>query len=278
MLKALLQNVLGLMLGVTLLLTGCATTSSQSPSRAVERSPIDLREEQVTLLSDRVQRQDQLIEKLSQSLTDLRSELRKLREVSETSPKLPVEKLKAGLDDEDEVGTNSEIDGDEADETAKRDDESTEKGKIIADSSDEAMHWYYEGLRYQRRNLYEDSIKALDKFLKSAPEHVYADRAQYLVAYDYLRNKEYGLAIVQTNKLESKYPNSFKLPEALMARALAYQGLGQITEAKATLQDLLRRYPSEKVSDMAAKKLAELLAVDKDTKTDAPKLINELDF
>ena len=43
--------------------------------------------------------------------------------------------------------------------------------------------------------------------------------------------------VVETNLLESRYPYSVRMPEALYKRAMAYEGMGQQEQARQTLRD-----------------------------------------
>lgn len=300
MLRVLLQSFPRIGLILLAVLAGCATTETQTTSRTVERSPIDAKEEQMSILSDQVERQQKAIEKLTQTVEDLRQELSGTKRTPTSGanqatpgaavgganvPSVPVvvpPAVKKSDSDDDDDDDDSDGDSD----IDKR--SGLEKGEVVADASDESMHWYYEGVQYQKEQKYDDSVRAFREFLKVAPEHVYADRAQFLIADSYFRNHEFNLAVINTNLLESKYPASFKLPEALLTRAVSYLKLGQSDDARLTLKEILSRFPSDPAADEAAKKLADLsdvaapaapisAPVTGDKKTAPPQLIQEID-
>lgn len=129
---------------------------------------------------------------------------------------------------------------------------------VVADSRYESMHFYYRGLDAYRNEKYDDAVTALRKFTQMEPEHVYRDRAEFLMARAYYLNQEYGLVIVATNLLESRFPHSLKLPEAIYHRGLAYLGLGQKKDAAEALRRVVAEFPQEPVSLKASRKLAEL--------------------
>lgn len=130
--------------------------------------------------------------------------------------------------------------------------------ETIVDSSQGSMQTYYSGLQLYKDKHYEDATEAFGAFIKENPNHVYADRAQFMIVDSHFRNKDYGMVIISTNLLESKYPFSLKLPEATYERGIALAEMNQTAQAKVTLSDLIKNYPKDPVADLARKKWAEL--------------------
>jgi len=128
----------------------------------------------------------------------------------------------------------------------------------VADSTHETMHLYYEGTQEMNERNFDKAVKSLNQFLTENPEHVYADRAQFLIMESYFKNKEYGLALVASNLLESRFPHSVKLPEALYQRALIYLSLDQKTKSVQTLKNLIQNFPQSAVYTLASDKLSSL--------------------
>ncbi len=128
----------------------------------------------------------------------------------------------------------------------------------VASSKHEDMHFYFEGLRLLEEQKFDLALASFRDFLKSNPVHVYADRAQFQIAEAHFLNKDYGLVVVATNLMESRYPYSFKLPEALYKRAVSFANLGQSESAQKSLRDLLNRFPDSSTAKLATLKLAEL--------------------
>lgn len=135
------------------------------------------------------------------------------------------------------------------------------EGATVADSSHAGMHTYYEGLRLLEAGEFEKAIRSLRVFIENHPEHVYADRAQYLLVEANLRNKEFGLALMESKDFEARYPGSFRLPDILLQRAIAYENMGQREAAAAHLHRLVEQYPGEPSALDAAKRLAKLESV-----------------
>ncbi len=242
---------------VFLLLSACASQSTK-----VQRETINDPNEPIQILSERVKDQDQKIEKLTYSIDDLVHQLHSLKKELASSmaprvskgasiakdPSVPVEKLIP----EGEVAANDEASASASD--AAEDD----KEVAVADSSQEDIHWYYEGMKHVKDEKYDDAIRSFRKFLEENPDHVYADRTEYWIAESYFRNKEYSLAVLSANGLESRHPYSLRLPDALMVKARSFRALGQINDAREALRQVMLRFPSVKIADSASRELAEL--------------------
>lgn len=137
-------------------------------------------------------------------------------------------------------------------------DEGREVAETVADSRHEGLHGYREALALLKERKFDEGVEDLRRFLKDYPDHVYADRAQFLIAEAHYSNKEYGLVVVAAKLLETKYPYSFRLPEVLYYRAMALLMMGQRPQATDALKDLVKRFPRETAAENASRKLAEL--------------------
>jgi len=146
--------------------------------------------------------------------------------------------------------------------------------ETIADSSHESMYWYFSGIEEIKKSNYDKAIRAFRHFLQMNPDHVYADRAQYLISESYYRNKEFALVLVATDAFESQYPYSFKLPDIHFKRAESYIKLGSKKRAKDALRHLMSQYPTHPLAASAATKLGQLDVESKTAGKKIPKLLN----
>ncbi len=105
---------------------------------------------------------------------------------------------------------------------------------------------------------YDRAVVALRKFLEVAPEHVYADRAQYWLVQSHFSNQEYSQALIEANKMVAKYPHSFRLAQVMVLKANALIALGQRAEGRSMLREFLKRFPNHDLSDSVSHKLAEV--------------------
>ncbi|MDP2156050.1 MAG: tetratricopeptide repeat protein, partial [Sulfuricella sp.] len=67
---------------------------------------------------------------------------------------------------------------------------------------------------------------------------------------------DYKNAIANQQKLVSQYPNSPKVPDALLNIASCQQGLGDAAAAKKTLESIVAKYPLSNAAELAKKRLA----------------------
>jgi|GEM_PF-1621223 len=227
---------------------GCATTKVAQVTLDKAASQPD---EKWVALNEKIKEQEAEIERLHALIDVLESEPSQEAASPIAPPDLPVVKLKPESEkfpDRKEFTLSNTVVSD----------------ATVADSSHESMHFYYEGLTSLETSHFDEAQRAFTRFLQESPSHVYADRAEYLVAKSYFESKEFGLAVLATNQLESRYPYSFRAPDALYYRALSYVNLGHKARAEATFQDLLKKYPWHRLAESASQKLAEL------TKADSP--------
>lgn len=115
---------------------------------------------------------------------------------------------------------------------------------------------YLRGLRFYEAKEYADCLSVMTRFLKLAPTHVYADRAQYLLVDAHYQNGEYSMVLQESKDFEAKYPYSFRLPDVLYKRGLAYLKMGQKEYAASHFDQLVKRFPDTEIA-AASKTLLE---------------------
>ena len=133
-----------------------------------------------------------------------------------------------------------------------------DSAETIADSSQELMQTYYRGVQLLEGQKYEEAIDTLKAFLRQNPDHVYADRAQFLIVDSHFRNKDYNMTIIESQGFEDKFPYSFKMPETLYRRGVSLVQLKQVDRARMTFDQLVKEYPKDPLAQMAQKKWASL--------------------
>ncbi len=134
-----------------------------------------------------------------------------------------------------------------------------DKDEVISDSRHESMFLYSQGLRCLKANQLDKAVSHFSNFLKLEPEHVYADRARYLIAEAHYLNGEYGLMLNECRVLETRYPQSFRVPDCQLKRALGFIKLNKKEVAKSILRDLISKFPREAVSKEARAVLVSLI-------------------
>jgi tol-pal system protein YbgF len=117
---------------------------------------------------------------------------------------------------------------------------------------------YEAALNQFRAANYLGSIAAFRGFVKSYPSSSLASNAQYWIGYSYYAMGDYKTAIAQQRKLIAAYPQSGKVPDALLNIARCQEELREGQSAKKTLEEIISKYGGTNAASIAAKRLATL--------------------
>ena len=107
-----------------------------------------------------------------------------------------------------------------------------------------------------RNGDYSGAILRFEAFVASHPESNLAPAAAYWIGNAHYALRNFNQSIDAQNKLIRTYPSSAKIPDALLNIASSQQEMGDKAAAKATLQDLIARYPFSDAADKAKRRLA----------------------
>jgi tol-pal system protein YbgF len=107
---------------------------------------------------------------------------------------------------------------------------------------------------FQKGNL-EGARKKFEAFLKQYPNTELSGNAQFWIGEIYYQKKDFEKAILEYEKAITKYPESGKIPAALLKQAIAFLELGDKTNARNLLRKVIERYPRSDQAEMAKKKL-----------------------
>lgn len=105
----------------------------------------------------------------------------------------------------------------------------------------------------------KDAVKALQDFLKKYPDSVHVANAMYWLGNAQYAMKDYKPALVTYRALLKDNPSMAKAPDVYFNIAGCQQALKAVTQAKATLKQLIVKYPDSAASAKAKK----LIAADK---------------
>ncbi|MHB1076654.1 tol-pal system protein YbgF [Thiobacillus sp.] len=115
----------------------------------------------------------------------------------------------------------------------------------------------YEGaLALFRDAKYPDAIGGFKNFLKAYPGSTLAANAQYWIGYSYYALKDYKTSLAHQQKLVATYPDSPKVPDALLNVATNQIELNDMAAARKTLKDLVAKHPGTPAAKLAARRLA----------------------
>ena len=104
---------------------------------------------------------------------------------------------------------------------------------------------------------FKEAREKFEAFIKEFPKDNLADNAQFWMAETYYAEEDYAGAIVEYDALLENYPNSGKIPAALLKQGNAFIEFGDKKAARGIFEYLMAKYPKSKEAGIAKKKLKE---------------------
>lgn len=117
---------------------------------------------------------------------------------------------------------------------------------------------YTEAFNLLKSGRYEDAATAFRQFIAAYPAGSYAGNAQYWLGETHYVTRKFDLAMQEFQRLASGYPNSTKLPGALLKIGYIHHEFGNEAEAERVLNDLRARYQDSAAAKLALRKLQEI--------------------
>ncbi len=108
------------------------------------------------------------------------------------------------------------------------------------------------------KSNFDLSIAEFDQYLSIYPQGRFVTNAHYWKGQAYLYLNRYAEAVESYEIIMNLPEESAKLPDAMYGLALAYQGMGNIPQAKQLLNDIKRRFPNTGVANLADTRLLSL--------------------
>jgi tol-pal system protein YbgF len=105
---------------------------------------------------------------------------------------------------------------------------------------------------------YPEAIAGMADFLVRFPSHPLADNAQYWLGQAHYVTRDYAKAIEAFAAVGTSSPDTSKAPDALLKKGLAESELGRTEAARATLNEVIRRYPQNDAARLAREQLARM--------------------
>ncbi len=105
---------------------------------------------------------------------------------------------------------------------------------------------------------FERSIAEFDQYMSVYPGGRFVTNAHYWKGQAYLYLERYSEAKESYEIILNRYEDSAKLADAMYGLGLAYQGLGNVTQARQLLNEIKRRFPNTGVANLADTKLLQL--------------------
>ncbi len=117
---------------------------------------------------------------------------------------------------------------------------------------------YQRAFKLLKESQYDQAQKAFKEFLSNYPNTAYSDNAQYWLGETNYVMQKYDIAIIEYQTLLRTYPESKKVSHALLKIGYSYAELGNTTDAKKTLTEVLKQYPGTTAARLADERLRKL--------------------
>jgi tol-pal system protein YbgF len=102
---------------------------------------------------------------------------------------------------------------------------------------------------------YEESARAFGEFLMNFPNSPLADNAQYWLAETHYVRRDFEGALPEFQKVIDTYPDSSKIPDALLKVGFCNYELKQMDAARTALQQVTQQYPDTTAARLASQRL-----------------------
>jgi tol-pal system protein YbgF len=105
---------------------------------------------------------------------------------------------------------------------------------------------------------YEEASRAFRDFLAAFPQSPLADNAQYWLAETYYVRRQFKDALPEFAKVTTEYPQSAKMPDAMLKIGYCQIELGDKGAARTSLQQVMKQFPDTTAARLASQRLDQL--------------------
>jgi len=117
---------------------------------------------------------------------------------------------------------------------------------------------YQQGLELFRQGKYQAAKELFRTFIRENPDSKMVSNAHFWIGDCEYKLSRFEEAILEYQKVISKFPKSNKVPDALLKQGFAFARLGDRESAKIVLKKLIKQYPSTPQAKAAKKQLKRL--------------------
>ena len=224
----------GLLLGLLLLLPGCAT-----------RGAVQRLFDEVASLTSKVEVTNRDLAQVSSMLTKFEARLgeqgRELNALGQRTERL--ERLDAKLEEFDRTLKEVKVSVE-----ALRPRAAKLLGRAPPDSA-EKVYAAAQGY-YQSGNVGQAVLEFTD-LIQHFPKHPLADNAQYWIGAAYLSHHDFRQALVEFRKVLDQYPGGRKTPDALYQLGVCYRSLLEPQRGRELWHRLIRQFPESDAAGLA---------------------------
>ena len=230
-------------------LIGCESTPAQPDPMAVKLNDVDVRLGRVEHVNQSLIQLSQRLDAIEAQMRQLRGELEELQNSNDLLRKQQRD-LYADLDrrlSAQQPGGKSAAGGSN---------EGTGSGAGSDSSGDQAA--YARAFDALKATDYASAITRFRDFLRAYAQSQLAGNAQYWLGEAYYVTHDYDNAAAAFRAVGERYPQSPKVPDALLKLALTQIDQKKLSDARTTLKQLVQRYPGTDAAKLAASRLQNL--------------------
>lgn len=114
---------------------------------------------------------------------------------------------------------------------------------------------YQASFELLKQGRYDEASRALQQFMVAFPNSEYADNAQYWLAETYYVTQDYRRALREFQVVLDRYPESRKLPDALLKIGFCNYELKRWDGARTALSTVAEQYPETTAARLANQRL-----------------------
>lgn len=129
-------------------------------------------------------------------------------------------------------------------------------GLLVPDGDDRAN--YQAAFDLLKEGKYAEAANGFRQFLAAFPESSLADNAQYWLAETHYVTKVYEDALREFQTVLNRYPQSRKLPDALLKIGYCNYELKHWNEARVALSQVRQQFPDTTAARLAGQRLAQM--------------------
>jgi len=117
---------------------------------------------------------------------------------------------------------------------------------------------YDAGLAALRAGSYDKAIASFREVVTSYPTGDLASNAQFWIGESYYTKGDLDSAVTAYRKVLADWPDSRKAPDAMVKLGFSLSDLRKTSEARTTLDEVVRKYPGTNAAQLAADRLKRL--------------------
>jgi tol-pal system protein YbgF len=114
---------------------------------------------------------------------------------------------------------------------------------------------YQASFELLKQGRYEEAARALQQFMVTYPNSEYADNAQYWLAETHYVTQDYKTALREFQVVIDRFPDSRKLPDALLKIGFCNYELQRWAAARKALAAVAQQYPETTAARLANQRL-----------------------